>query len=43
MNESVISWTPANWITVLLMVGIGFAVIGTGVKIIQQKRQAAAA
>ena len=40
MNDSVLSWTPANWITVLLMVGIGFAIIGTGYKIIQQKRSA---
>ena len=40
MNESVISWTPANWITVILMVGIGFAIIGVGVKIVQQRRAA---
>ena len=38
MNESVISWTPANWITVVLMVAIAFAVLGAGTRIIQQKR-----
>ena len=43
MNESVISWTPANWITVVLMVAITFTVIGVGTKIVQQKRAAQAA
>lgn len=38
MNESVISWTPANWITVVIMVAIGFTVIGAATRIIQQKR-----
>lgn len=42
MNESIISWTPANWITVVLMVAIGFCLIGVGTRIIQQKRAAAA-
>ena len=42
MDESVISWTPANWITVVLMVAIAFAVTGAAVKIIQQKRAQAA-
>jgi len=42
VNESVISWTPANWITVVLMVAISFAVIGAGTRIIQQKRANAA-
>ncbi len=43
MNESVISWTPANWITIVLMVAIGFTVIGVVTKIVQQKRATAAA
>jgi hypothetical protein len=42
VNESVISWTPANWITVVLMVAIGFTVIGVVTRIVQQKRAAAA-
>jgi hypothetical protein len=38
MAEPVIlSWTPANWITVLLMVGIGFFVVAAASKVIQQK------
>lgn len=28
MERTVISWTPENWITVLLMVFIGFAAYG---------------
>lgn len=43
MNESVISWTPANWITIVLMVAIGFTIIGVVTKIVQQKRAAAQA
>ena len=42
MNESVISWTPANMITVVLMVAIGFTVLGVAVRIIQQRRAAEA-
>jgi hypothetical protein len=43
VNESVISWTPANWITVILMVAIGFTIIGVVTKVVQQKRAATAA
>jgi len=43
MNESVISWTPANWITVVLMVAIGFTLVGMVTRIVQQKRAAQAA
>jgi len=28
MDETVISWTVPNWITVVLMVILGFAVLG---------------
>jgi hypothetical protein len=28
MNETVISWTPQNWITVLLMVFLGSVIVG---------------
>lgn len=34
MDETVLTWTVPNWITVLLMVILGFAVIGAGVKVI---------
>ena len=33
-----IQFTPANWITVILMVAIGFAVLGFGVRLWQQKQ-----
>lgn len=28
MNETVISWTPQNWITVFLMVFLGSLIVG---------------
>jgi len=37
-EETIISWTPANWITVVLMVGLGFALLGLAAKIVQQKQ-----
>jgi predicted negative regulator of RcsB-dependent stress response len=37
-GETIISWTPANWITVLLMVALGFTVLGFGAKMWQQKQ-----
>jgi hypothetical protein len=36
-DDVILSWTPANWITVLIMVVLGFAVLGMVVKIWQQK------
>jgi hypothetical protein len=38
MDSVLIEWNPANWITVILMVAIGFAVVGAGVRIYQQKQ-----
>lgn len=32
MNETVISWTVPNWITVFLMVSLGSIIVGLGVK-----------
>lgn len=40
-GETIISWTPANWITVLLMVALGFTILGFGVKIWQARKAAA--
>lgn len=37
-EETIISWTPTNWITVLLMVGIFFAVLGAVTRIYQQQQ-----
>jgi hypothetical protein len=34
----IISWNPANWITVVLMVAVGFAIIGAATRIWQQKQ-----
>jgi hypothetical protein len=39
-DTTIISWTPANWITVILMVVLGFALLGMGAKIWQQKAAA---
>ena len=39
-DETIISWTPANWITVLLMVALGFTILGAIAKIYQQKKAA---
>lgn len=37
-QETIISWTPANWITVVLMVSLGFVIVGAIARIIQQKQ-----
>jgi len=34
MNETVLTWTVPNWLTVLLMVILGFAMIGLVTKIV---------
>jgi hypothetical protein len=36
-EETIISWNPANWITVLLMVALGFTILGAVAKIYQQR------
>jgi hypothetical protein len=38
MDETVLSWTVPNWITVVLMVVIGFAVLGFVGKIASKAR-----
>jgi hypothetical protein len=35
---TIISWNPANWVTVVIMVALGFAVLGFGVKLWQQRQ-----
>lgn len=35
MEETVLTWTVPNWVTVLLMVAVGFAVIGFGAKLLK--------
>lgn len=41
MGENLITWNVANWITVILMAAIGFAILGL-VKKYYESRQAAA-
>lgn len=36
-EETILSWTPANWITVLIMVILGFAILGMVARIWQLK------
>jgi len=37
-SGTLLTWTPANWITVVLMVSIAYAVIGAAARIWQQKQ-----
>jgi hypothetical protein len=41
-EETILSWNAANWITVLIMVVLGFAVLGMISQIVKQRRAAAA-
>jgi hypothetical protein len=42
-QAAIISWTPANWITVVLMVGVTFVIVGAIARTVQQRSAAAAA
>jgi hypothetical protein len=37
MNENILTWNVANWISVILMAAIGFALIGVGTKFYQSR------
>lgn len=37
-GSNIISWNPANWITVVLMVGLAFVIVGAVARIIQQRK-----
>ncbi len=37
---TIISWTPANWITVIIMVALGFAILGFAAQMVQAKKAA---
>lgn len=37
-EETVISWNVTNWLTVILMAAIGFALLGLLQKVIQSRR-----
>jgi hypothetical protein len=38
-DETIISFTPTNWITVLIMVALGFTILGFVLKLWQQRQQ----
>lgn len=38
MDGTILSWNFTNWITVVLMAAVGFALLGVGMKL-WQKRQ----
>lgn len=35
----IISWNPANWITVVLMVGVAFVIVAAISKVVAQRNQ----
>jgi len=41
-ESNVLSWTPANWITVILMVSVAYFVAGAVARIWQQRMAKAA-
>lgn len=41
MDGTILSWNFTNWVTVVLMAAVGFALVGVGMKL-WQNRQAAA-
>lgn len=41
MNETAISWTVSNWITVFLMVVLGSLIVGAGAAAIHKMRSGA--
>lgn len=40
MTENFISWNVPNWITVLLMVAVGFTVLALGTQVVNRMRAA---
>ncbi len=36
-DEVVITWSPTNWITIVLMCAVGFLILGTVSKFIRAK------
>jgi hypothetical protein len=37
MEETIISWNVANWVTVILMAAIGFAIVGLVQRVIAKR------
>lgn len=42
-DAAIIAWTPANWITIVLMVALAFLIVGAVARIVQQKKAQSAA
>jgi hypothetical protein len=42
-EETILSFNFANWVTVLIMVILGYAIVGMVARIIQQQKSTAAA
>jgi len=42
-DETIITWSFANWVTVVLMAAVGFGILGFGMKLYQTKKAGAAA
>jgi predicted negative regulator of RcsB-dependent stress response len=42
-EDTILTWNVANWITVLIMVILGFAILGMAARIWQQRRAKMAA
>lgn len=38
-EETIITWSAANWITVILMAAVGFAILGFAMKVWQKRQQ----
>jgi hypothetical protein len=36
MNDNIIAWTPTNWVTVILMVGTGFVILGAVARFVRE-------
>lgn len=39
---TILTWDVANWVTVILMAGVGFALLGFGIKAYQKRKGAQA-
>lgn len=37
MESNIITWNPVNWVTIVLMVGLTFFIVGAVAKIVQQR------
>lgn len=42
-EETIITWSFANWVSVVLMAAVGFGILGFGMKLYQNKKASAPA